>query len=74
MAKKRTGLCQVYICHSEGFSGHLRPAYDSAPRAKAEMTDKQVQTMANIIQKYMMKCRASNSTLQEGKETDGTMA
>jgi hypothetical protein len=52
----RTGLCQVYICHSEGFSGHLRPAHDTAPIAKQEMTDSEVRTLTGMIHRYMCKC------------------
>lgn len=57
LSKQRTGLCQVYVCHSEGFSGRLRPAYDSAPIAIGELTSKQVQTLISKMHRYIFKCR-----------------
>lgn len=58
--RERTGLCQIYSCWSEGFSGRLRPCYDSAPIAKAEMTDHQVRTLQSMIARYMTRCQKRN--------------
>lgn len=60
--KKETGLCQVYIRHSEGFHGRLRPAYDSASDALGEMTDSEVSTLRAIINRYVAKCHKRHGT------------
>lgn len=57
MTKKQTGLAQVYIRHETGFHGRLRPCYDSAPDAQAELTDKQLRTLRSMISRYMERCQ-----------------
>lgn len=54
--QKQTGLCQVYICHSVNFHGHLRPCYDSGTACEGELTDRQVSTLRSLINRYVGKC------------------
>jgi len=58
---RKTGLASVYIRHSRGFHGSLRPAYDSAADSKAEMTEAEVSTLRSMINRYMAKCALRRS-------------
>lgn len=59
--KSATGLAQVYIRWGENFHGRLRPAYDSAPNAQAELTARQLRTLEGIISRYMEKCQGGHA-------------
>lgn len=54
---QQTGRCNVYVCHSNGFSGALRPSHDTAPTGFAEMTAGEVGTLRAMIARYMQRCQ-----------------
>ena len=58
--KTETGLASVYIRHTLGFHGNLRPAYDSAADAQAELTDRQASQLRSLIAKFMQRCKVKN--------------
>ena len=59
--KTETGLASVYIRHTLGFHGNLRPAYDSAADAQKDMNsdfannDKTLTTWRATINNYYTK-------------------
>jgi hypothetical protein len=53
---KTTGLASVYIKHSVGFFGHLRPCYDSAADARGNLTEREVSMLRSMIARYIRKC------------------
>lgn len=54
--KQRTGRVSVYVMHSEGFDGRLRPSHDSAPSCDGTMTDREAGQLRTIISRYVRKC------------------
>lgn len=62
----KTGRVNVYVMHSTGFFGKLRPCYDSAADAIGELTDNEVSTLRSMIAKYIERCheRHGSANLQ----------
>ena len=56
--KKQIGRVSVYVMHSEGFDGRLRPAYDAAATADGMLTFDEVSELRSRIAKFIMRCES----------------
>lgn len=51
-----TGLASIYVMHSPGFHGRLRPAHDAAANVQCYMTESETRTLRCMIARYAEKC------------------
>lgn len=48
------GKCSVYVMHSRGFNGTLRPSHDTSPHAHAWITQEQAVELTGLIQAKLL--------------------
>ncbi len=61
--RRGCGMLSVYVCHAVNFGGTLRPAYDTAPTVRAELTLKQADRLRYLIARFMRQCHEENHNL-----------
>lgn len=54
--KEETGTVSVYVCHAINFGGTLRPAYDTAPDCRGDLTLREASQLRAIISRYVGEC------------------